>query len=85
MKKIIILGFILFTSFVFSQQEASNWCFGSGAAIKFLPDGSVVPLFSCPMTAQYGCATISDESCNLLFYSNGEQIWNKNPPWRKQN
>ena len=78
MKKIIILGFILFTSFVFSQQEASNWYFGGSAGIKFLSDGSVVPLPNSTMTAQHGCASISDENGNLLFYSNGEHIWNKN-------
>lgn len=30
------------------------------------------------MTAQHGCATVSDGNGNLLFYSNGEKIWNKN-------
>lgn len=78
MKKIILLPFLFFTSFEFSQQEASNWYFGSGAGIKFLPDGSVVPLSGSPMTAQHGSATMSDANGNLLLYSNGENIWNKN-------
>ena len=78
MKKNIILSFLFFTSLVFAQQEASNWYFGSSAGIKFLPDGSVVPLPNSNMTAQHGCATVSDENGNLLFYSNGEEIWNKN-------
>ena len=78
MKKNIILSFLFFTSLVFAQQEASNWYFGSSAGIKFNPDGSVVPLPNSNMTAQHGCATISDQNGNLLFYSNGEEIWNKN-------
>lgn len=78
MKKIIVVSFLFFTSFAFSQQEASNWYFGSGAGIKFLPDGSVVPLPNSTMTAQHGCATISDANGDVLFYSNGENIWNKN-------
>nr|WP_314896663.1 T9SS type B sorting domain-containing protein [uncultured Flavobacterium sp.] len=78
MKKIIAISFFFFTSFVFSQQEASNWFFGSGGGVKFLTDGSVVPYPNNAMSAQHGCATISDANGNLLFYSNGEKIWNKN-------
>jgi hypothetical protein len=77
MKKTAVIIFLFFTGFVFSQQEASNWYFGGNAGIKFLPDGSVVPLPNSAMNTQHGCATISDANGNLLFYSNGENIWNK--------
>lgn len=76
--KLLFTLFLLFTTIAFSQQEASNWYFGLGGGIKFLADGSVTPYPRSAMTAQHGCATISDANGNLLFYSNGEQIWNKN-------
>ncbi|WP_310379037.1 T9SS type B sorting domain-containing protein [Flavobacterium sp.] len=78
MKKINILPFLFFTSFVFSQQEASNWYFGSYAGIKFHPDGSVTALTDGQLNTKEGCATISDSSGNLLFYTDGSTIWNKN-------
>ena len=77
MKKIILLPFLFFTSFVFSQQEASNWYFGENAGIKFHPDGSVTALLDGQLNTKEGCATISDSSGNLLFYTDGSKIWNK--------
>ena len=78
MKKIIVLSFLFFTSFVFSQQEASNWYFGENAGIKFHPDGSVTALLDGQLNTKEGCATISDSNGNLLFYTDGSKIWNKN-------
>lgn len=77
MKQKLIVSFFFFTSFVFSQQEASIWCFGNNAGIKFQPDGSVTLITDGRMSAPEGCSTISDYNGNLLFYSNGETIWNK--------
>ncbi len=78
MKKIIILTFLFFTNFVFSQQEASNWYFGENAGIKFNPDGSVTALLDGQLNTKEGCATISNSSGDLLFYTDGSKIWNKN-------
>jgi hypothetical protein len=78
MKKTAIVIFFFFTGFVFSQQEASNWYFGGNAGIKFHPDGSVTPLIDGKLNTQEGCASISDNSGNLLFYTDGMKIWNKN-------
>ncbi|WP_296685806.1 T9SS type B sorting domain-containing protein [Flavobacterium sp.] len=76
MKYLLSLFFLVSSSFVFSQKEASNWCFGNFAGLKFHPDGSVES-FPSEIGSQFGCATISDKNGNLLFYSNGEMIWNK--------
>lgn len=62
-----------------AQKESSLWYFGEGAGLKFhnsnekpevLTDGAI--------NAPEGCCTISDFEGNLLFYSNGENVWNKN-------
>jgi gliding motility-associated-like protein len=78
MKKIIVLPFLFFANFVFSQQEASIWYFGENAGIKFHPDGRVTALLDGQLNTKEGCATISDSSGNLLFYTDGSKIWNKN-------
>lgn len=77
MKKIILVSFLLFTSFVFSQQEASNWYFGSGAGIKFHPDGSVTALTDGKLITSEGCASLSNSNGDLLFYTDGTTVWNK--------
>ena len=61
--------------------------FGQGGGISF-NSGFPVPItgsqvFGNPtMPSDYlyseGCASISDSSGNLLFYSNGEKVWNRN-------
>ena len=77
MKKIII-SFLFFTSFAFSQQEASNWYFGQNAGLKFHPDGSVTPLSDGKLVTDEGCSSISDQNGNLLFYSDGRTVWDRN-------
>jgi hypothetical protein len=78
MKKLILLPFFFFTSFVFSQQEASNWYFGQNAGIKFHPDGSVTALADGQLNTLEGCATLSDGNGNLMFYTDGTTVYNKN-------
>jgi gliding motility-associated-like protein len=77
MKK-LILPFLFFTSFAFSQQEASNWYFGQNAGIKFHPDGSVTTLSDGKLVTNEGCGSISDQNGNILFYSDGRTVWDKN-------
>ena len=78
MKKIILLAFLFFANFVFSQQEASNWYFGGAAGIKFHPDGSVTELKDGMLVTEEGCASLSTAKGDLLFYTDGATIWNKN-------
>ncbi len=66
-----------FTSFAFSQNEASNWYFGSGAGITFSTSPPTA-LTDGQMNALEGCATVSNFAGNLLFYTDGQTIWNRN-------
>ena len=80
MKKfnIIIVALILIHTTTSAQKETFNWYFGSGAGITFnTPDFSPVALTDGAMYADEGSAVISDAEGNLLFYTNGEQIWNR--------
>ncbi|WP_396176918.1 hypothetical protein [Flavobacterium sp.] len=45
MKRYVLIVFLLLTSIALKAQgEATNWYFGQNAGLKFMPDGSVVPL-----------------------------------------
>ncbi len=60
-----------------SKNNAKHWYFGNQAAIKF-ENNVPVPLTNSAMTQVEGVATMSDANGNLLFYTNGITIFNKN-------
>lgn len=58
--------------------EANNWYFGEYAGITFnTTDKNPVSIRSY-LSTEEGTAVISDEVGNLLFYAQGDKIWNKN-------
>lgn len=60
-----------------SKNNAKHWYFGNQAAIKF--DNNIpVALTNSAMTQVEGVATMSDANGNLLFYTNGITIYNRN-------
>lgn len=66
------------SSLAYSQKEASYWYFGEGAGIYFNTDGSVTPLTDGKLINLEGCAALSDSNGNLLFYTDGITVYNKN-------
>ncbi|MCL2039490.1 MAG: hypothetical protein FWG85_03570 [Bacteroidetes bacterium] len=79
-KLIIILLLLTLTTQIFAQKETYNWYFGAGAGITFMPDGEKAEVLTECMIINHmeGTATLSDRNGNLLFYSDGENVWNKN-------
>jgi gliding motility-associated-like protein len=71
-------AFLFFTTLVFSQQEASVWYFGQNAGIKFDALGNVTALTDGQLNTLEGCTSIADSSGNLLFYTDGSIVYNKN-------
>lgn len=67
-----------YTTLVFSQAETSVWYFGQNAGIKFNNDNSITTLTDGQLNTSEGCATISDSSGDLLFYTDGVTVYNKN-------
>lgn len=59
-----------------AQQEATNWYFGEKAGLVF-GGGAPIPVFNSAMTTPEGSASLSDKDGNLLFYTNGNAIWNR--------
>ncbi len=75
MKKLLQLASILFFSLAAQAQNENNiWCFGYGAALDF-NSGSPVAITSAIGTTE-GCSSIADASGNLLFYTDGLNVWN---------
>jgi len=77
MKKIYFyIGLLLFTTSTFLGQEINNhWQLGT-SDLNFTTNPATVSNIS--NSGQYGNASISDEYGNLLFYTDGLKIWNKN-------
>ncbi|MCU0446074.1 MAG: M43 family zinc metalloprotease [Microscillaceae bacterium] len=60
-----------------TQKQANIWFFGLRAGLDFT-SGTATPRYDGQMYAPEGCASITNEFGNLLFYTNGEQVWNRN-------
>jgi hypothetical protein len=76
MKKIKLLlavMLLLFTQFVHAQQ----WYFGFKAGIDF-SSGPPVAITTGLTNTNEGCAVANDASGNMLFYTDGTSVWNKN-------
>ncbi|AWH86756.1 hypothetical protein HYN59_17295 [Flavobacterium album] len=78
MKKFAPLLLLFFSLNAFAQKEANNWFFGRLAGMRFLDDGSVVALTGGQMDTNEGCSVISDADGNLLFYTDGRNVWDRN-------
>lgn len=76
MRKSIFL-FLLFPVLCFSQGEANYWYFGHNAGITFNTSPPTA-LTNGQLNTNEGCSSISDASGNLLFYTDGRTIWNRN-------
>lgn len=77
MKHILILLLSLCPALGFAQGENDNWYFGSFAGVNFAAPGSPVALSNSQMSSLEACGSASDASGNLLFYTNGSAVWNR--------
>lgn len=74
---ILLLG-LLVPALIFGQGEANNWYFGENAGISFNSDGSVNALTNGQLNTFEGCASISSPTGGLLFYTDGETVYDRN-------
>ena len=57
-------------------KEGNIWYFGENAGLDFI-NGAPVPLLDGQLDNLEGCASMSDENGNLLFYTNGMTVWDR--------
>jgi len=77
MKKLILIIIAVFLTTIntFSQNLNNNWILGI-SDVNFAASQPTVSTVA--NSGKYGSASVSDASGNLLFYSDGQTIWNKN-------
>ncbi|MBT8362428.1 MAG: hypothetical protein KJO32_15870, partial [Deltaproteobacteria bacterium] len=80
MKKIAasLILLLLCPLLLHSQGETANWYFGQNAGIRFNNDGTVSARTDSAIDTFEGCATISDNFGNLLFYTDGISVYDRN-------
>lgn len=76
---VITISIMIVSQLTIAQLQASNWYFGFNAGINFDPNtGAVTAITDGQINTFEGCATISDENGDLLFYTDGSFIFNRN-------
>ena len=64
---------------IHAQKEASNWYFGFNSGVNFdLNSNTTSTLNNSEINTFEGCASISNDNGDLLFYTDGITVWNKN-------
>jgi hypothetical protein len=82
MRKLLLFPLLLFVGLAANielnaQGEANIWYFGYGCGIDF-NNGLPVADTTGDMYAWEGCSTICDANGSILFYTNGDTVWNRN-------
>ena len=65
---------MLLTVSGYPQKEYNNWYFGYYAGLSF-QSGNPIPMTNSAMSQVEGCASISDKNGNLLFYTDGMNVY----------
>jgi gliding motility-associated-like protein len=76
-KKLTSILFLLVAVNAWSQNQANWWFFGTNAGIDF-NGGSPTPNNVGQLDTIEGCSAISDACGDLLFYTDGITVWNRN-------
>lgn len=80
MKSLLRITFILILfsfNHVYGQGQAGIWYFGENAGLDFNVDPAV-PLTDGSLNTEEGCSTVCNAQGDLLFYTDGITVFNKN-------
>ncbi len=67
---------LLISNPLLAQRETVNWYFGNKAGLNF-SQGFPVVITNGKLSTTEGCSTVSDNNGDLLFYTDGSTVWNK--------
>lgn len=74
---ILLVYSILFSNSIFGQGQAGIWYFGENAGLDFNVDPAIA-LTDGSLNTEEGCATVCTVQGDLLFYTDGVTVYNKN-------
>ena len=77
LNKIIVFICLFSSAFSVAQGEANIWYFGLEAGLSF-NSGSPVALTNSAMSTHEGCAVLSNDAGELLMYTDGVTVYNRN-------
>jgi gliding motility-associated-like protein len=77
MKKLVLLILLFFAFNISAQKEANIWYFGENAGLDFSTNPPTA-LTVGELDTSEGCSSFSNADGNLLFYSDGTEVFNKN-------
>lgn len=77
MKKILFFSLQLFCANIFAQMHGHTWQFSDNKGLKFDGCTPVVITGACNSLAGEGSSAISDNTGQLLFYTNSDKVWDK--------
>nr|MBP8668799.1 hypothetical protein [Bacteroidia bacterium] len=81
MKKLLlyinVIALMIITTDVWGQKESNIWYFGNHAGLDF-NSGSPVAITNGGMMTYDNASAICDSAGNLLFYTDGQMVWNAN-------
>lgn len=76
-KNWILIAFLLIVSVSNAQKYAYNWNFGCNAGITF-KNGAPEYFNGSALCTMEGCSSISDANGDIMFYSDGLTVYNRN-------
>jgi len=76
-KNICFLFFLIIFQISQAQLESAHWYFGINAGLDFT-SGTPEVVYDGALSTGEGCASISDPDGNLLFYTDGTLVYNRN-------
>jgi gliding motility-associated-like protein len=78
MKYLLLIGAVFFnTNILFSQSQTNNWFFTGNNGLNF-SSGNPVNITGGQIVVMEGASAVSDKNGQLLFYTDGITVWNKN-------
>lgn len=77
MRQVFTLLFLLINLCLWAQKESNIWYFGYNAGLNFNTGEPQVIQTHNNVHTMFGSAVISDSLGNLLFYSDGRKIFNR--------
>lgn len=75
MRRSVLLALFALLPLIASAHQGDNWYFGYNCGVNF-KTGVPVALTDGALDTREGCATISDTSGKLLFYTDGGKVFN---------